>query len=43
MYYIKQFEPEGWEKAFVVMFAGKRIATFSFRDSAEYWISEHIA
>lgn len=43
MYYIKQREPEGWQKAFVVMFAGKVVATFSFRDSAEYWISEHIA
>lgn len=42
MYYIKENEPEGWQRAFLVMFAGKVVATFRYRDSAEAWIADHI-
>jgi hypothetical protein len=43
MYYIKQIEFEGWQRAYVVFFGNKEMAAFMYRDSAEYWISEHIA
>jgi hypothetical protein len=35
MYRIVQEEPEGWQKAFVIYFADKRITHSSFRDTAQ--------
>lgn len=43
MFTVKQCEPDGWLKAFSVLFAGKHVAFFSWRDSAEYYIREHFA
>ncbi|WP_267478975.1 hypothetical protein [Burkholderia sp. B21-005] len=43
MYTIKQEEPEGWEKAFAIYFAGKRVTHCSYRDTAQHWIADHIA
>lgn len=42
MYRIAQEEPEGWQKAFVVYFGGKRITHCSFFDSAEVAIQKLI-
>lgn len=42
MYEIKQTEPEGWEKAFTLFFAGKKITHFRFLDTAEDYLKELI-
>jgi hypothetical protein len=43
MYEIKQVEPEGWSKAFALYRNGERIAYFTFRCHAEWYVEDHPA
>lgn len=41
-YAIEQKEPEGWEKAFVVTWNGKNVATFRHEDSAKAYVEDDV-
>ena len=40
MYTIKQNEPEGWMKAFYVLWNDKHVATFRYKDAAEAYVKD---
>lgn len=39
-YEIVKKNPEGWTRAYVVLWNGKEVAQFRYKDSAEYYIKE---